>query len=503
MTMRASNFGQSNKGNSTFTRVSLSSLYFPAVLGALGMLVFIFSWAYIVQDHEVNIDKNTRIMSAEKRVNDVASLLSSTMNVRLNLTSSLRAFVITRKEFTPEEFDSFASMLKQDLSAVMSLQLAPNGIVTYLTDIDGNQKAIGHDLLADPQRRIIAKKSILEHSYIISGPVDLVQGGRAVIARRPIYLRDPITSKETFWGFATVLIDIEALLGDTLVETLRKDFEVAIRGKNGLGEKGELFWGQQATFDSALAFATVILPNASWQIAIAQHAKYQPSGLVYSWWYWLVTIIIGVTSAIITYSIIDRPRQLNRKISTATATLRQEIRHREDAENKVRHMALHDVLTDLPNRRLFGELAKHALLVANRGRVPFAMLFIDIDGFKAVNDSLGHAFGDWVLQRIAQRLHLQVREADIVARFGGDEFVILLAENCNAERAQQVCEKIIDSISQPFEHNNQQVSVGASIGIAIYQEHGTTIEQLLKKSDAAMYEAKNSGKNCYRLATSQ
>ena len=277
MTMRASNFGQSNKGNSTFTRVSLSSLYFPAVLGALGMLVFIFIWAYIVQDHEVNIDKNTRVMSAEKRVNDVANLLSSTMNVRLNLTSSLRAFVITRKEFTPEEFDSFASMLKQDLSAVMSLQLAPNGIVTYLTDINGNQKAIGHDLLADPQRRIIAKKSILEHSYIISGPVDLVQGGRAVIARRPIYLRDPITSKETFWGFSTVLIDIEALLGDTLVETLRKDFEGAIRGKNGLGEKGELFWGQQATFDSALAFATVILPNASWQIAIAQHAKYQPS----------------------------------------------------------------------------------------------------------------------------------------------------------------------------------------------------------------------------------
>ncbi|NRA85657.1 MAG: GGDEF domain-containing protein, partial [Gammaproteobacteria bacterium] len=120
---------------------------------------------------------------------------------------------------------------------------------------------------------------------------------------------------------------------------------------------------------------------------------------------------------------------------------------------------------------------------------------------KAVNDSLGHAFGDLVLQRIAQRLQLQVRESDIVTRFGGDEFVILLAENCNAERAQQVCEKIIDSIGQPFEHNNQQVSVGASIGIAIYQEHGTTIEQLLKKSDAAMYEAKNSGKNCYRLAS--
>ena len=201
------------------------------------------------------------------------------------------------------------------------------------------------------------------------------------------------------------------------------------------------------------------------------------------------------------YSVIDRPCQLNREIVRATAILRQEIQQREQAEVKVRHMALHDSLTNLANRRLFYELGEHALAIAKRAKKGLAILFIDIDGFKAVNDGHGHAIGDRVLQMIALRLKLQVRKSDIVARFGGDEFVILLVDSSNDDQgAIQVATKVIDSIAKLFAIRDQQIYLGCSIGIAKFHQHGTTIEELLKLSDAAMYDAKNSGKNCFRLA---
>lgn len=167
------------------------ALHAGPALGALGILMLALFGAYGIQWAESQADAQAERITAEKRARDVAALISSSMTVRLNLTSSLSAFVTTHRIFSAEEFDHFASLLKRDLKGVMSLQLAPGGVVTYLTDLERNRKALGHDLLADPKRRSIAEKSNRERSYIIAGPIELIQGGAGYHRQAPHVLPRP------------------------------------------------------------------------------------------------------------------------------------------------------------------------------------------------------------------------------------------------------------------------------------------------------------------------
>ncbi|MEH6443162.1 MAG: diguanylate cyclase [Oceanospirillaceae bacterium] len=477
-------------------KILRTSLHGRPLWGAVIVGFLILLATYLIKQ-EVALTKQ---MQVEKQVTDAAAFLSSSMNVRLNLTSSLSAFVTTHKEFSEQQFDSFASALKRDLSAIVSLQLAPNGIVTYLTDIEQNRKALGHNLLADPRRLALAQRSIREHSYIIAGPVNLIQGGRAIIARRPIYLFSDTLNMPAFWGFAIVLIDIDSLMKSSLIGDLRRNYIVAIRGRDGQGSQGEVFIGEPATFDAALVIADVQLPNASWQLAVSNGNAQITNNCIVSFGYWILALVIAALSSSATFLILDRPRLLELKISEATRNLSKEVQNRIKAEELARHMAQHDSLTLLPNRSLFEELSELSIASAKREKTSRAVLFIDIDGFKQINDSLGHAAGDQVLKVIAGRLLARVRESDIVARFGGDEFVVMLNANCDAKGAEEVTCQIIEAISCPFNIADVQVIAGASIGIAIYPNHGTSIDELLQKSDAVMYLVKKNGKNSYKFA---
>ena len=216
---------------------------------------------------------------------------------------------------------------------------------------------LGHDLLAHPLHRNLANKSIQERRYLITGPVDLPQGGRSIIAREPIFFYNSSSDSDEFWGFTTVLIDLDELLNDVSFTELTKDFEVAIRGKGGLGVNGDVFIGTASTFDAALAIAEIPLQNASWQIAATNKAAGRSSGLVQAAVVWLIASIAACIAARISYSIIDRPYKLNQTVKRATESLIQEVMNRIQTEQKMRHMAQHDVLTGLPNRCLFDELS--------------------------------------------------------------------------------------------------------------------------------------------------
>jgi len=154
--------------------------------------------------------------------------------------------------------------------------------------------------------------------------------------------------------------------------------------------------------------------------------------------------------------------------------------------------AQHDELTGLPNRRLFQDRLKLAAARCVRHQHPMALLYIDIDDFKQVNDSLGHATGDRLLQEVARRLQLCVRETDTVARLGGDEFVVLLEDVQTPEDAKTVADKIRDATSHPIDVDGRVLRILASIGFALYPEHGQDVEQLLKHADEAMYTDKRS-----------
>lgn len=170
------------------------------------------------------------------------------------------------------------------------------------------------------------------------------------------------------------------------------------------------------------------------------------------------------------------------------------------AEETIRRLAYTDDVTDLPNRRLFGDRLERALAQVKREGGLVGVLFLDLDGFKAVNDLYGHERGDWVLRLIAQRLTSVVRESDTVARYGGDEFLVLLPTISNVDGATVVAQKILRALETPFDlGEGKQVRVSASIGISLYPLDADDGATLLERADMAMYRAKNNGKAQYVL----
>ena len=178
-----------------------------------------------------------------------------------------------------------------------------------------------------------------------------------------------------------------------------------------------------------------------------------------------------------------------------------DITERKQEEERIRRLAHHDSLTDLPNRLLYTDRLKQAISVAERKMQQLALLYLDLDRFKPINDTWGHDFGDELLKAVAERIRRQVRLSDTVARIGGDEFAVILADISSSGDAVLVAEKIIESLIQAFEIGAEHriVRIGMSIGIALYPANGQDAEALTKNADAAMYLAKQTG-DCYRLA---
>ncbi len=171
-----------------------------------------------------------------------------------------------------------------------------------------------------------------------------------------------------------------------------------------------------------------------------------------------------------------------------------DITERKENEKRLKHLATHDVLTDLPNRELFYKKATSYLKKIKETDILLAILFIDLDGFKSVNDKYGHHVGDTLLKLLAYRLHTQTRERDIVSRLGGDEFAVLLSDIKSEEEAVSAAKNILKKISAPFNVNCCTVRITASIGVSLYNKH-IELDTLLIEADKAMYQAKRDGKN--------
>jgi diguanylate cyclase (GGDEF)-like protein len=178
----------------------------------------------------------------------------------------------------------------------------------------------------------------------------------------------------------------------------------------------------------------------------------------------------------------------------------RDITERKLAEEQIRHLAHHDMITGLPNRTLFNDRLRQAMAQAKRERHKLALLYLDLDKFKAVNDNFGHDVGDGLLRHVAERLLRHTRESDTVARIGGDEFTVILPNITSRDDIAIVAGKIIATLCTPFDldGNNEMAQLGVSIGIAIYPTDAQDIEALVKAGDVAMYKAKRAG-NSFRF----
>lgn len=176
-----------------------------------------------------------------------------------------------------------------------------------------------------------------------------------------------------------------------------------------------------------------------------------------------------------------------------------DVTRQKEMEERLKHMAHHDLLTELPNRILFNEVLQQALNLALRNKTRAALLFIDLDRFKPINDAFGHATGDVLLQQFAQRIRSSIRDSDIAGRIGGDEFIVALPSIQSEADALLAATKLQSTLSRPFSIDGNNLEITSSIGIAIYPEHGNSVEELQNNADRAMYLAKKSNHDRVKL----
>jgi len=253
--------------------------------------------------------------------------------------------------------------------------------------------------------------------------------------------------------------------------------------KDAIGQKPNLL---KSNHHDAAFFASVwtdVQQDGQWQGEIWNR---RPNGEVYLVWLTITAIK-------------DEQGKVTHYIGTLT-----DITQRKVSEDEIKHLAFYDPLTELPNRRLLLDRLHQAMAVSARNKQEGALLFIDLDNFKTLNDTLGHDYGDLLLQQVAGRLTGCIREGDTVARLGGDEFVVMLADLSQnpqeaTAQARIVGEKILASLNQPYSLANYEHRSTSSIGVTLFNHHRESVRQLLKQADLAMYEAKAAGRNTLRF----
>lgn len=280
----------------------------------------------------------------------------------------------------------------------------------------------------------------------------------------------------------TALVSILMWVGEGLRDVALLAYPVILIMAGLLvGKKG--FYGLWAAILAFVAFLTVATEVLAWRTSIA------PSDPIELW---RNVSVILVASGLAVWIIVN-------DMHKALANLRAQIVQVTASKKQLAYLSQHDALTGLPNRSMGREHIQQAIVYATRHGSRVALLFVDLDNFKAINDSLGHAAGDEFLKQVASRLSSAVRKSDIVDRHGGDEFVIGLTDIGDAEDVSHAVNKLMGSLSDPILLGDTQVSTSCSIGIAMFPDDGRDYESLLRQADIAMYQAKESGRNAYRF----
>jgi len=296
----------------------------PIVFGFIAAMM-VMAIVQLIDFIEIKTFNQTSRMHVKENLDVIGGKLKSAINNRLTLVQGLVAFVKSQDEITEDKFIKFATQLEGLHEGVISLQLAPKAVVTFVTNKERNEKAIGHNLLVDQKRRQSVLKAINNREYIIAGPLNLIQGGTALIGRWPIFKTNPAVSSKhgAFWGFATILIDVHFLFKEAgLMAKQTGDLQFALRGKNGLGAKGDVFFGNKKLFDANPLIADISLPSGSWQLAALPIAGWQSNWAGRNF-LWIGGFILALLVGWTIYTLTSDPMRLRKVIESTTNDLQE------------------------------------------------------------------------------------------------------------------------------------------------------------------------------------
>jgi len=442
----------------------------PLLTAAIILTVGVFlSWraGELEHQHDLSQQKN----EIQSRVSNFRSQLETKLNTSVALTKGMAVDLVIRGELTPEQFASIAEQLSSTNPAQRNLSLAPHFIIRDVYPRLGNEKIIGQNLLLDSEQKIAVYRSIQLDDAVLAGPFKLEDGAIGVVCRMPVWIK--LDGVPRLWGAVSVALDFPELMKEAGLTSLEQNLDIAIRGRDASGPAGQFFFGDDLRISKDAVRVPVFVPGGSWLIS----AQPKQGFGVEPWWQTtagIIGLLVSLFSALASYRILfDRSR--------------------------IRHLADHDPLTHLPNRRQALSNLYDLMHRGKRNGQPFAVLSIDLDGFKPINDEHGHDAGDEVLKTIAKRLLAAVRAGDTVARMGGDEFIVLIDDPKVGDDNHLLiyAARMREILSQPIQlQHGKLVYVGASIGVAAYPSHGFQVTDLMREADQAMYRAKrekNSG----------
>jgi diguanylate cyclase (GGDEF)-like protein len=454
--------------------------HLPLIVGVVsGALAASLAWVVINISHtkaraEIAVQAQNHLLQIRDRMD---RQLQSTLSV----PETVAAFVAAQGRMPPEIFATVVGRLLDHQRNIRNLALAPDNVITDIYPRMGNEQALGLRYMDNPQQRGAVERAIQTRRTVVAGPIKLVQGGLGITSRTPVFMAPLLDGKHSpepaYWGIVSLTVNADTLFADVGLSTEQMGFQVAARGKDATGAGGAVFLGSADLFNENPTTLEVPLPGGgSWLLGAVPTGGWRNAGsaptlvvlLSYAF-----ALLLGLLSA--------------RLVRT---------------HQQVLALASHDRLTGLPNRRLFEDRLSQAVLTAHRDHRPGALLLIDLDGFKPVNDTLGHRSGDQVLVRVGQRLQGLARANDTAARIGGDEFALVLNAVASPEAAMEVAEKVLQTMLTPVGlDNGEHVFMGASIGVAIFM--GATAESLpnlIDRADQALYKSKREGKGIASMA---
>lgn len=396
------------------------------------------------------------------------SILSKALAENLIVIDAIEGLLQLAPNPSHNQFNQLMRPLLDQRPTIKQVELSPNAVVQMVYPAPTTNLVVGLDLRNLPEQKHVVEETIRNRNFRLAGPLHLVEGGFGAIARKPVYMRKNNPSDEKFWGFITLILDVDHLLSQLVTEDSNQMIMYAIRGTDGLGDKGDVFFGNPNVFQHAEVIHNIAVPGGYWQLA----ASIDASGLTRRWEMMMFTFF-GITGSIIV------------GVLAGIMVLQWQRLHRK---------ATHDALTHVLNRQRIQEMGAQEVQRAQRYQHPLSLIMIDLDSFKAINDRYGHLTGDQVLQQTTDLIEQAVRTFDLVGRFGGEEFVVLLPE-CDINEVSIVAERVRIYLSRTFQIDQQSIPLSASLGTSTLNPDDS-FDDLLNNADIALYEAKHRGKNC-------
>ncbi len=389
-------------------------------------------------------------------------------------TSAVKALVAMNQDLTQDDFARAMEVQFRGEHDLRNIGLARDMVLQFMYPIEGNEAAVGFDYRTLPDQLEAVELALSLNEIVLAGPLTLVQGGEGLIARIPIEIRDPLTGQDQFWGFASVVMNSDSLFAGAGLQEDHGALKIAIRGRDALGAKGEVFWGDPVVFENNPLTQLVELPYGNWQIAAIPTA---------GWGF---------------YSALTSPLMLSYLV--AAFAIQQDITERKKDQELLRRLATIDELSQLYNRRYFMELTRDAFVEAINKKEEFAVLLIDIDRFKAVNDNYGHAAGDTVIRELGLLIKKWFHQTGIFGRLGGEEFGVHLPK-CSIKEAVELADSFLEELAQmKIVYDKENIKVTVSIGVSGYASGVENYGLILRQADEALYKSKLHGRNRVSVA---